>query len=277
MLTKFPKVSVILPVYNAEKFLNEAIISIANQTFKDFEIIAIDDGSSDNSYNNLLSYKNMFSNIIIERNQKNMGNSYTLNKAIMLSKGEYIMRMDADDIIESIKIQKQLNFLMNNPDIDAVGCSYKRINPVGKKLFIHLVPTSHCEIINLINFRKFFISGPNFEITDGTLMAKAEWFKRWKYDENVYYAQDFDLICRSLSTSKFANLSDVLYSYRISSGVTANISAQISACKVKWSSLKKVPSSIFSKKVKIISYISLFFRPFFYIVIHLYHIIKNHV
>lgn len=269
-----PKVSVILPVFNAENYLKDSIQSILNQSYRNYEVIAVDDGSSDNSLAILRQYEEELPNFKVIVNQENKGNSFTLNQAIDASKGEYTMRMDADDIIDDDKIKKQVTFLAKNPDIDVVGCGYHRITNNGEILFTRNVPVSHKDIVKLLDFRKFWISGPNFEITDGTLMAKTSWFKKWKYDANIFYSQDFELICRSLSASKFANLSEALYYYRIGSGVTANHNAQKVACKVKKQAIKNNQFE-FSIVDRFLLNLSLALRPFLYRITILFHKIKN--
>lgn len=106
-----PKLSVIMPVYNAEKFLKDSIESVLNQTFSDFEFIIINDGSTDNSLKIIKAYANKDERIkIIDQN--NLGIVESLNQALKLSTGQFIARMDADDISEPDRLEKQLNFLI---------------------------------------------------------------------------------------------------------------------------------------------------------------------
>lgn len=268
---RFPLVSILFPVYNSEKYLQESIDCIVAQTYENYEVIAVDDGSTDNSYDLLQQLLLYTKSHVLVRNDINKGNSYSLNVAIENSSGEYLMRFDADDLMNPNKIEMQVEVLLNNPNIDVVGCSYDRISENGKFLFRRLVPIDNNKIVKLISIRKFFLSGPNFEITDGTIMARKEWFRKYKYDENIFFAQDFNLIARSLSKTKFANISDSLYSYRVGSGVTANFGAQIAACKVKWNSIKNIPRKYLSLSNRLISFVSLFFRPLFYLLIILFH------
>src|SRR5688572_2119038 len=103
-----PKVSVILPVYNGEKYLREAIESILCQTYEDFEFIIINDGSTDKSEEIILSYKD--GRIVYSKNEFNKGLIYSLNKSIELASGELIARMDADDIAFPDRLQKQVDY-----------------------------------------------------------------------------------------------------------------------------------------------------------------------
>ena len=105
-------VSVILPVYNAQKYLEEAIESIINQTYTNFEFIIIDDGSGDNSLNIINKYQKQDSRILVIT-RENKGLVYTLNEGINQAKGKYIARMDADDISLSNRFEKQIELLEN--------------------------------------------------------------------------------------------------------------------------------------------------------------------
>ena len=117
-----------MSVYNASKFLNEAIESILNQTYKNFEFIIIDDGSTDNSTQIIEKYKKIDERIVFIENEKNVGLTKNLNKAIKLSTSDYIARMDADDISDVKRLEKQIKFLQENKDISIVGSCAKYIN-----------------------------------------------------------------------------------------------------------------------------------------------------
>ena len=114
-----PTISIVMPVYNCENYLHEAIKSILEQTYTDFEFIIINDGSEDNSEDIILSYADP--RIIYIKNDKNMKIVKTLNKGISLSRGKYIARMDADDICYRDRLEKQLSFMEKHKDIDLCG------------------------------------------------------------------------------------------------------------------------------------------------------------
>ncbi len=116
-----PKVSVIMPVYNGEKYLKESIDSILCQTIRDFEFIIIDDGSTDSTGEIIKSYKDP--RIVYIKNEKNLGISRSLNKAIEVASGEYIARMDADDISLPNRLKKQINCLSKNKNIGVCASS----------------------------------------------------------------------------------------------------------------------------------------------------------
>ena len=116
-----PKLSVLMPAYNAEKYIGEAIESILNQTFKDFEFIIIDDCSTDKTWEIILDYSKKDDRIIALRNEKNLKISATLNKGIEIVKGKYIARMDADDWSYPDRLQKQHEFMEKNLEVGISG------------------------------------------------------------------------------------------------------------------------------------------------------------
>lgn len=106
-----PFVSVVMPVYNCERFVSFAIESILNQTYKNFEFIIIDDGSSDNTLSILKTYSKKDKRIKIIINQKNLNQSKSIKKALRLAKGEYFIKMDNDDISDEKRIEKEVYFM----------------------------------------------------------------------------------------------------------------------------------------------------------------------
>ena len=118
-----PKISVIMPAYNAEQYISEAIESILGQTFADFEFIIIDDGSSDSTSGIIASYKD--SRIRYFRNEKNLGIVGALNRGLALAAGEYIARMDADDISLPERFQTQCAYMEKHPDVGVCGTAIK--------------------------------------------------------------------------------------------------------------------------------------------------------
>jgi glycosyltransferase involved in cell wall biosynthesis len=127
-------VSVIIPVYDVEDYVQEAIESIQNQTYKNLEIIIIDDGSTDNTSKIVEEVAKDDNRIIFYKNEKNLKIVKTLNRALSLANGEYIARMDGDDISALDRIEKKVNFLEENKEFDLVGCSMKAIDTNGKEI-----------------------------------------------------------------------------------------------------------------------------------------------
>ena len=115
------KVSVIIGIYNCASTLQEALDSLYAQTFQDFEIILCDDGSKDNTYEVALENQRQHPNIVLLRNEQNLGLNATLNKCLAAAKGEYIARMDGDDISLSTRFEKQVKFLDEHPEYAVVS------------------------------------------------------------------------------------------------------------------------------------------------------------
>lgn len=196
------RVSVIMPVYNAEKFLKEAIDSILVQTFSSFELLVIDDGSTDDSCKIILGYKD--SRIRFLRNEKNIGLIHTLNKGINESKGEYIARMDADDVSRADRMLKQVYFLESNPSYGMVGSWCSIINS-SKKIEYH---TSHASLqFALLNYCCFV--HPSVMLRKSVLTEN-----QLSFDSHFVHSEDYELWTRLLTKTKAANLPDYLLSYR---------------------------------------------------------------
>ena len=137
-----PVISVIMPVYNAETYVEEAIKSILNQTFEDFEFLIINDGSEDNSLSIINNYASKDNRIkIISREKK--GLVFSLNEGIKLAKGKYIARMDADDISVPERFKKQISYLERNSDVDICGTW---IETFGRSMEVLKYPVQHDDI-----------------------------------------------------------------------------------------------------------------------------------
>jgi glycosyltransferase involved in cell wall biosynthesis len=199
-----PKISVLMPVYNAARFLNESVVSILNQTFFDFEFIIIDDGSTDNSVEIIKRFKDP--RIVLVRNEKNLGISETLNKGIALAKSSLIARMDADDISHASRLQKQYDYMSKNPDC-ALLSSWAR------------VVTEDLKFVRLERYRsKFYYYNLIFEcwMYHPTIMFR----KKEAEEVGMYsmpYSEDFDLFWKMSRRFKIWNLPDALVDYRLSS------------------------------------------------------------
>ncbi len=209
-----PKVTVLMPVYNGEKYLREAIDSILNQTFTDFEFLIIDDGSTDSSIKIISSYPD--SRIKLIKNDNNQGLVYSLNKGLYLAQGEYIARMDCDDISLPNRLQKQVDFLDNHPEITVLGSYLEFIDINGEKLenlaYLSEYPLSHEQIVYAMLYSNP-LAHPSiiFKKLD---ILKLGGYRFLKELENC--SEDYDLWLRLADQNyKFANLSDHLVKYRI--------------------------------------------------------------
>lgn len=198
-------VSILLPCYNAENYISEALESLINQTYKHLEIILINDGSTDNTMSICEEYAKKDERISIFVNDQNMGLIYTLNKAVTLAKGEFIARMDADDISHPNRIERQVQYLEQHDSISILGT---RASASWKELatapFFYLQP----ETIALTAYLK----QPFFH---GSVMARAPVFKENQYSMEYPHSEDFELWLRLIDQGhQVANLNEVLYIYR---------------------------------------------------------------
>lgn len=182
-------VSVIIPVYNGEKFIPETILSIINQTFKNLEIIVIDDSSTDNSVNIIKEFCQKDQRIRLVRNEKNLGLADSLNKAITLSTGDYIARLDQDDVSELNRIEVQLQTMIDNPQIDILFSNSIKIS--GKS--IPVSSNKYDEDNDIIEY------SPDIHgsLLHSSLFGKKEALTQiGGYRKETYPADDYDLVLR---------------------------------------------------------------------------------
>lgn len=201
-----PLVSVIMSSYNEEKYIGEAIESILNQTYENLELIIIDDASTDNTANIIQNYKD--ERIIYWRNETNRKLAHNLNYAISISKGTYIARMDADDIACLDRIEKQVNFLEKNLEIDVLGTYAQSFGQETKKM---IYPQKHDEIKAELLFKN--------AICHPTVMFRRKSID-FKYNEKCAAGQDYELWSRIIWNKNFYNLPESLLNYRMHVGQT---------------------------------------------------------
>jgi glycosyltransferase involved in cell wall biosynthesis len=203
------KISVIMSVYNGEKYLSLAVESILNQSYSDFEFIIINDGSTDTSLDILNKFKEKDKRIkIISR--ENKGLIYSLNEGINLAQGEYIVRMDADDISDSQRLEKQLKYIKDN-DLDICGSYADVINNLGEKVGEMKYPP-------LGNKIKFFILLHNTFIHPSVIFKKSIFEKAGGYKKSFKHIEDYELWTRLVFKYKAGNIPELLLKYRIHDG-----------------------------------------------------------
>lgn len=206
-----PKISVIMPVYNTKKYLQEASESILNQSFKDFEFIIIDDASTDWSYELLQEFAKKDLRIKLFRNEKNMWISFTRNKLIELSHTNYIASQDSDDISELNRLELCYNFLENNADFWAVSGNNFIINEDSEIIWKRV----YSDDIKNIILKKSPISQPS------SMFRKDLFLEVWWYDKTLNYGEDYDLWIKFfIKWYKIKNLDNDLIKYRIRSWQT---------------------------------------------------------
>lgn len=176
-----PKVSVIMSVYNGEKYLRESLESILNQTFKDFEFIIVNDGSTDRTLEILQKFERSDSRVKII-SQKILGLTKSLNKAISHSKGEFIARQDSDDISLPERLEKQLNVIDKKSNIDLVASWYYIINENGENILLRKLPEAET-VRRLLKFE-------NLICHSSVMFKKTSFLVYGGYNENLQYGQD---------------------------------------------------------------------------------------
>jgi glycosyltransferase involved in cell wall biosynthesis len=200
-----PLVSILLPVRNGVATLRLALRSILAQNFREFEVLVLDDGSTDGSEKIAFSMEDERVRVIVDGLAK--GLAFRLNQGIALAKGRYIARMDSDDVSFPERLQRQLDYLQSHPDIDLVGCRAIVFRDPDK--VIGLLPfASNHQAICAKPWRGMPLPHP-------TWMGRIDWFRRYQYRfPEVLRAEDQDLLLRAFPESRYACLDDVLLGYR---------------------------------------------------------------
>ncbi|KHJ39625.1 putative glycosyltransferase EpsE [Pedobacter glucosidilyticus] len=197
-------ISVVMSVYNAEKFLKESIESILNQTYQNFEFIIINDGSSDGSLSIIQSYND---DRIILIDQENQGLSKSLNNGIRNAKGEFIARMDADDISINNRLELQLSFLKKNPKCVLVGANTNLIDEQGNYLYSSSLPLSWEEIKKKLPDSYIFHSLAFFR--------KKTYLEAGGYNESIIHHFEDKILWNEMAKyGELRNLPDILLNYR---------------------------------------------------------------
>jgi glycosyltransferase involved in cell wall biosynthesis len=202
-MSENPLVTVLMPVYNSDKYLAEAIDSILNQTYSDFEFIIVNDGSDDDSEQIILSYKDSRINYL--KNQENLGIVASLNIGIDVAKGKYIVRMDSDDISLLNRLQIQINFMDENPNIGVCGGFIKLF---GNEDSVWKVPLENEEIKATLLFENAFCH-PATIIRTSLLKDN-----KLKYRFTYPHKEDYDLWYRMQDYTDFANIDQIVLYYR---------------------------------------------------------------
>ncbi len=240
-----PLITVIMPVYNCEKYILEAVESILQQTYTNFELILIDDCSTDATLQICKSFQD--DRIVIIEKERNSGYTNSLNYGLSIAKGKYIARMDGDDISLPMRFEKQVDFLEANEDVVVCGTQYNVINSL--KTSKH--PIYHDDIkVKLLD--GCYVAHPTVMIRKSFLDTN-----NLTYNPEMEPAEDYDLWSRIVFLGKIANLNEILLLYRISDNqISAKraIEQRESAFRVKFAMLKKLEDDLtldfFTSKTK---------------------------
>lgn len=196
-------ISVLMPVYNAGDFLHDSIPSVINQTFKDYEFLILDDGSTDYSRSIVKQYDDPRIKLI------ELNNDFiaTLNYGLKVAKGKYIARMDADDIMLPERLKEQYNFMENNPEINLCGSLFRSFGESDSEYKLL------CDSIEL--YKHMILYNP---IAHPTVMMRTSVIRKnqLKYKQEYKYAEDYKLWLDFLKYGRIANINKVLLLYRIS-------------------------------------------------------------
>jgi glycosyltransferase involved in cell wall biosynthesis len=202
-----PKVSVLIPVYNGEKYLNEALSSIRNQTANEIEILIINDGSTDNSSNiiNRMATNDARIRVI---NKSNTGLTDTLNCGLSESKGEWIARMDQDDIASTKRIELQIEKITSDRSIVLVGSDFETLNERTQKRKSYSLPATHAKLVKrLERLRGFF--------PHSSALFHAETVRQiGGYDPNALFNEDWDLWLRLSTNGEISCINECLVTIR---------------------------------------------------------------
>lgn len=195
-----------MATYNDAQYLQQAIDSILNQTYTNFEFIIIDDCSTDDTARILHEIRD--DRVILLQNDKNMKLAYSLNRCLDIAKGDFVFRMDADDISLPNRIEKQISYFLSHPDVDILGCN---ASTFGSFVSHMVYPETHEEIKTGLLFNNS-LCHPAVAFRKSTL--------DYRYDESFSASQDYELWTRLIWTKRFHNLQEELLKYRVHSKQT---------------------------------------------------------
>ena len=197
-------VSIGMPVFNCEKTLVVAIRSIVNQSYGNWELLLMDDGSTDRSLEIAQSFSDSRISVFTDHSHKCL--VPRLNQAVKMSRGKYFARMDADDVAYPERLERQVKYLERHPEIDLLGCGMLVFRGDGVAVGSRPVPESHEEICQR--------PSDGFSIGHPTWMGRTSWFRAHPYDAKAVRAEDQVLLLGTYSTSRFACLPEILCGYR---------------------------------------------------------------
>jgi glycosyltransferase involved in cell wall biosynthesis len=207
-----PKISVVMPAHNAAAYLDEAITSILSQTFRDLEFIIVNDGSTDSTPAILKRYEELDSRIQVHH-QENQGMISALNRGCRLARGEFIARMDADDISFPDRLEKQLAYIEEHPEIGIVGTWIHNIDKNGLVRGTWRPPTNS----KMLKWTLFFgvcVAHPSV-LMRRDLMTQLNFYR-----PDAEHVEDVDLWFRASSIAEFGNVPEVLLKHRVWTGST---------------------------------------------------------
>jgi glycosyltransferase involved in cell wall biosynthesis len=203
-----------MPAYNAATFIAASVQSVLNQTFTDFELIIVNDGSTDDTERIVCGFTDP--RIVYVENRKNEGLVFSRNRGLDIAQGSFIALLDSDDIALPAKFEKQIAFLNQNKEISLVGSGACLIDENGLETgekWVLKAPTK--SIAPILLFNSYMVHS--------SVVARAEVFKTLRYNAAFEYAEDYHLVCTIASKYRIANLPEVLVKYRVHTGNTSTL------------------------------------------------------
>ena len=209
-----PQVSLVMSVFNGQPYLGAAVDSILAQTWRDFEFIVIDDGSTDDSGSLLRRYAESDARVVIITNERNLGLTPSLNLGLRRARGAYMARQDADDLSSPERLACQVAFLDAHPTVGVVGTLSQVIDAEGQ---VVEGTNYHSALIGNLELKEQLLH--DNPICHGSVLMRRELvIAVGGYDETIETTQDYDLWLRLAEVTEFANLEAVLYYYRVHPG-----------------------------------------------------------
>ena len=205
-MSSVPLLTVAMPVFNAGKYLKLAVLSVVAQTFRDWELIIIDDGSTDNAVQEIEALGD--ARIKIIRDGKNKGLAARLNEVVDMARGRYLARMDQDDASYPERFARQLELLERDHTLDVISVRAIRISDNDEMTGVTPCPDTH-DLISARPWQGFCFPHP-------TWMGRIEWFRKHRYAQpGPYFCEDQELLLRSYGQSRFASVDRILFAYRV--------------------------------------------------------------
>eukprot|EP01083_Nonionella_stella_P075660 205747_1 len=230
-------ISVVMPVYNGERYLQEAAESILNQTHKNLELLIINDGSSDSTARIIHALARLDTRVRVLANERNLGVAASLNRGVLEAKGEFLARMDSDDESFPDRLTAQLEYLQLNPSVDIVGSSvevFRETEGTSSSSNRVISLPSNSEMVHWSMLFYCALAHP-------TVMGRVGWFKDHPYPTDAPNCEDYTLWLRSLSTVRMANVSRPLLRLRKHAHGTVSVCGQrrgaLQAGRACWSAL----------------------------------------
>jgi glycosyltransferase involved in cell wall biosynthesis len=196
--------TIALPAFNSERTLRAALVSLIRQSYDDWELLVMDDGSTDGTVEIAHGFRDPRIRVIADGVHRGLPSQ--LNRAVEMARGKYLARMDADDIAYPSRLQKQIEFLESNPEVDLLGTWMAVFRSDGTLLGTRRFPARHSEICAR--------PWAGFPMAHPTWMGRIKWFRQNRYAEDAARMEDRELLLRTWTKSCFAVLPEVLLAYR---------------------------------------------------------------